>query len=173
MLGGKADRHQLTQETWPPTHHPCGGSSHTHITHTTHTRAQINSLRGTKVVYIGNLSFQTTEPQIHQAFSKVRTACLLFACRCRKRCRTINHPPRVPPTNTPLPQTPILADTGWHHQARHHGPQPIHQGALRLLLCRVRNGCGGRVVGDGWQGGKVFAAISKPALTYKPHMCSI
>eukprot|EP00624_Nannochloropsis_granulata_P004995 evm.model.NODE_35309_length_51595_cov_30.695145.6 len=34
---------------------------------------QINSLRGTKVVYIGNLSFQTTEPQIHQAFSKVGT----------------------------------------------------------------------------------------------------
>jgi len=32
---------------------------------------QINALRGTKVVYIGNLSFQTTEPQIHQYFSKV------------------------------------------------------------------------------------------------------
>ena len=34
-------------------------------------RTQINALRGTKVVYIGNLSFQTTEPQIHQYFSKV------------------------------------------------------------------------------------------------------
>ncbi|EWM29744.1 nuclear cap-binding protein subunit 2 [Nannochloropsis gaditana] len=37
----------------------------------THFQDQIKSLRGTKVVYIGNLSFQTTEPQIYQAFSKI------------------------------------------------------------------------------------------------------
>jgi RNA recognition motif-containing protein len=34
--------------------------------------SQLKALAGTKMVYIGNLNFATTEPQIHEYFSKVR-----------------------------------------------------------------------------------------------------
>ena len=57
------------------------------------------------------------------------TNCILFCRNC--------HSPRPTFSHAVIPNL-IWGLTGWYYQARHHGPQPIYQGALRLLLCRVR-----------------------------------